>query len=59
MTHTKHSHFKLGALFATLSLTGLALPALAYDSASTFILVTIVMTVVIDYASAFLRRKII
>lgn len=35
MTHLKHSHFKLGALVATLSLAGLALPAFAFDSGST------------------------
>lgn len=56
-----HSASVLGLIGAE----GIGLPiheylsALAYDSASTFILVTIVMTVVIDYASAFLRRKII
>lgn len=35
MTHIKNSHFKLGALVATLCLAGLAAPALAYDSGST------------------------
>lgn len=35
MTHLKHSHFKLGALVATLSLAGLTVPALAFDSGST------------------------
>lgn len=36
MTHSKYnSHFKLRALIATLSLAGLSLPVLAYDSGST------------------------
>ncbi|WP_171011913.1 phosphonate ABC transporter, permease protein PhnE [Pseudomonas sp. 2FE] len=56
-----HSASVLGLIGAE----GIGLPiheylsALAYDSAAPFILVTIVMTIVIDYASAFLRRKII
>lgn len=35
MTHLKHSHVKLGALVTTLSLAGLTMPALAFDSGST------------------------
>lgn len=35
MTDFKHSQFKLGALITTLSLAGLALPALAFESGST------------------------
>lgn len=56
-----HSASVLGLIGAE----GIGLPiheylsALAYDSAATFILVTVLMTVVIDYTSAFLRRKII
>lgn len=56
-----HSASVLGLIGAE----GIGLPiheylsALAYDSAATFILVTIVMTIVIDYSSAYLRRRII
>lgn len=35
MTHSKKSHFKLGALITTLGLAGLVTPVLAYDSGST------------------------
>jgi phosphonate transport system permease protein len=56
-----HSASVLGLIGAE----GIGLPiheylsALAYDSAATFILVTVLMTVVIDYTSAFLRRRIL
>lgn len=56
-----HSATVLGLIGAE----GIGLPiheylsALAYDSAATFILVTILMTIVIDYASAFLRKRVL
>lgn len=56
-----HSATVLGLIGAE----GIGLPiheylsALAYDRASVFILVTIVMTVVVDYSSAYIRKKII
>ncbi len=56
-----HSATVLGLIGAE----GIGLPiheylsALAYDSAATFILVTILMTIVIDYSSAFLRKRVL
>lgn len=56
-----HSATVLGLIGAE----GIGLPiheylsALAYDRASVFIIVTIAMTVIVDYSSAYIRKKII
>lgn len=56
-----HSATVLGLIGAE----GIGLPiheylsALAYDRAAVFILITILMTIVIDYSSAYIRKKII